>query len=95
MVPRVTAMMNWLIAMAVFFWCMATIVSYIFITDQDDPFLKRIVHSVRLDFRRSAGLKVLPSMFQAIYIYWIVLGIMINWLSEAEKLLGYQFFNLS
>jgi hypothetical protein len=76
-------MMDGLIAIAVFFWCMATLLSYVFNTDPSEPFLKRIGQSIRLDFRRSAGLKIIPSMFQVISIYWIVLGVIINWVGEA------------
>lgn len=71
-------MYNDVIAIGIFFWFMATLLSYVFATDPSEPFLRRIGHSIRLDFRRSAGLKVIPSMFQAISIYWIVLGVIIN-----------------
>jgi hypothetical protein len=71
--------MNGLIAIAAFFWFMTTLLSYIFATDSSEPFTKRISHSIRLDFRRCAGLKVIPSIFQAIAIYWIILGIIVNW----------------
>jgi hypothetical protein len=76
-------MMNGLIAVAVFFWFMATLLSYIFATDSSEPFMKRISYSIRIDFHRSAGLKVIPSIFQAISIYWIALGVIINWLGKA------------
>ncbi len=74
--------MNGLIAIAVFFWFMATLSAYVFTTDLREPFLRRFVHSIRLDFRRSAGLKVIPSIFQATSIYWIGLGVIINWVGE-------------
>jgi len=75
--------MNGLIGIAVFFWCLATLLAYVFNTNPSEPYLKRIEHSIRIDFRRSAGLKIIPSMFQAISIYWIVLGVIVNWVGEA------------
>lgn len=74
--------MNGLIAIAVFFWCMATLLSFLFATDPSESFLKRIGDSIRMEFYRSAGLKIIPSLFQAISIYWIVLGAIINWVGE-------------
>jgi hypothetical protein len=74
--------MNGLIAIAVFFWCMATLLSFVFATDPSESFLKRIGDSIRMEFHRSAGLKIIPSLFQAISIYWVVLGAIINWVGE-------------
>jgi len=76
------ALMNGLIAIAIFLWCMATLLSFVFATDPSESFLKRIGDSIRIEFHRSAGLKIIPSFFQAISIYWIVLGAIINWVGE-------------
>lgn len=59
---------------------MATLVSYTFATDPGESFLKRMGLAIRIDLRRSAGFKVIPSVFQAISIYWILLGLVINWI---------------
>jgi hypothetical protein len=75
--------MKGLIAIAVFLWCMATLLSFVFATDPSESFLRRIGHSIRLDLRRSAGLKVIPSMLQAISIYWVMLGVILNRTEEA------------
>jgi hypothetical protein len=42
--------MNGLIAIAVFFWCMATLLSFVFTTDPSEKFLKRIGDSIRMNF---------------------------------------------
>ncbi len=75
--------MDGFIAISIFFWCMATLMSYIFATDPGESFLKRIHLAIRIDLRRSAGFKVIPSVFQAISIYWILLGLVINWIGDA------------
>ncbi len=74
--------MSGLVGIAVFTWFIATLASFMFATDLSEPFLKRVCSSIRMDIRRSAGLKAIPSMLQAASIYWIILGMVLNWVSE-------------
>jgi hypothetical protein len=72
--------MDVLFVPAILVWSMATLMSYAYATDLGEPFLKRISLAIKIDLGRSAGRKVIPSMWQAISIYWILLGLVINWI---------------
>lgn len=62
---------------------MATILTYVFLSQSIKSLIKRIVFSTTPDFSRSAGLKTIPSSFQVVGIYWVVIGVLINGVGES------------
>ena len=76
-------MYNAEIAMGILIWFLATLISYIFVTDLGASFINRLIDSIRLDFSRSAGWKIIPSSLQAIGIYWVLLGVVLNLIGKA------------
>ncbi len=71
-------MQGYLVVFGIFFWFAGILFSYIYITDLDEPFIKRLIDSIRLDISRSAGWEASSSRLKLIGIYWVLLGVVIN-----------------